>query len=174
MSIRLYRKRYVALALIGALLMGMAVPAQPERQEAIAPVTLLIVDETRTFQASLLVNLLAAALHKTELFDIEAKFVEVASSFDDPLGVNSTAKRYELILVVPRGIEQGLLSQIWIATCPLNHGTRPEIHQGVQTIKILVAEGSKERVRALGVNDDALPGYFARLFELHGWLRCER
>lgn len=141
-------------------------------QQTPSPVELLIVDETQTFQGSLLVNLLAATLKLTGLFNIDARFVTVSSSFDDPLGLNPTERRYELILIVPRGVEQGTLRQLWIASCPITHATRPEILQGIQVIQELISEGSQGRIEAVGVRDDAIPGIFATIFERNGWLRC--
>lgn len=40
-----------------------------------------------------MVNALAKALKETGLFTLEAKFVDVKSSFDDPLGVNEGDKK---------------------------------------------------------------------------------
>jgi hypothetical protein len=157
---------------LGLLLISTASASLPA-QQASQPVDLLLVDETQTFQGSLLVNLLAATLKRTGLFAIEAKFVEVSSSFDDPLGANTTDRRYEMVLVIPLGVEQGILRQIWIVTCPLTHATRPAILEAIETIQQLVAEGSRGLIEAVGVRDDAIPGFFATLFERGGWLACE-
>jgi hypothetical protein len=171
MSKELYRKRYIGgLLVVCGLLLGFgasgASQARPE------PVRTLLVDETQTLQASLLVNAMAAALQETGLFAIEAVFPEVESSFDDPLGENTTGRVYEMIVIVPREEELRALRQIWIATCPLTHETRPEILQGVELIQRMLEERARGLLRALSVRDDALPGYFAALFEKHGWLRC--
>ena len=181
MSMELYRKRYITWALgvvlfsVLATLSGDAklTYAQLEREEPSQPVRMLLVDETQTLQASLLVNLLAATLQRTGLFEIEAQFVDVPSSFDDPLGINPSERRYELILIIPREQELEAIRQLWIATCPLTHQTRPELLQGVQTIQRLIEEGSQGQLRAVSVNDDAIPGYFATLFMKHGWLECD-
>ncbi len=156
----------LALLLLGVWGPAGALRAQPE------PVRMLLVDETQTLQASLLVNAMAAALQETGLFEIEAVFPEVASSFDDPLGENTTGRVYEMIVIVPREEELRNLRQIWIATCPLTHETRPEILQGVELIQQMLEERAQGLLRAVSVRDDALPGYFAALFEKHGWLRC--
>ena len=175
MSIKLYRRRYMRalfIVLIGGLIaLGAASPPAPA-QETSAPVQLLLVDETRTLQASLLVNVMAATLQRTGLFEIEAVFANVESSFDDPLGENPTDRVYEMIVIVPREEELQNMRQIWIATCPITHETRPEIAAGVRTIQRLLDERSQGLVKALSVLDDALPGYFASLFEKHNWLEC--
>lgn len=156
----------LAFLLLWVLGSAGSLQAQPE------PVRMLLVDETQTLQASILVNVLAAALQETGLFEIEAVFPEVASSFDDPLGENTTGRVYEMIVIVPREEELRHLRQIWIATCPLTRKTRPEILRGVELLQQMVEERSQGLLRALSVREDALPGYFAALFEKHGWLRC--
>ncbi len=142
-------------------------------QEAAPPIDLLIVDETKTLQFSLLVNLLAARIESTGLFEIEAVFPTVSSSFDDPLGVNRSGRRYEMILVIPRALEQGTLNQIWIVTCPITQATPPELLGGFQISEKLLQEVEQVRIEAVTVNDDAVPGFFATLFQGNGWLRCE-
>jgi len=156
-------------SIVGLLLLALSGTAQ----EAPKPVDLLIVDETQTFRGALMVNLLAAMLKETGLFAIEAKFVEVSSSFDDPLGINGTERRYEMILVIPVGVERGTLRQIWIVTCPLTHQTRPQILKGIETIQRLVEEGSQGLIEAASVRDDAIPGFFSTLFSRAGWLACD-
>jgi len=178
MSMELYRRRYGRRAQVGAALgiallgvVGLSALGVGERREP--PVRALLVDETRTLQASLLVNLLAATLRETGLFELEAVFPDVESSFDDPLGVNPTTARYELILIVPREEELERLRQLWLVTCPLTHRTRPALLRAVRAIQGLVEEGSRGRLRAVSVADDAIPGVFAAIFERHGWLACE-
>ncbi len=140
--------------------------------QAEAPkVEMLLVDETQTLQASILVQILAQALNRTGLFELEAKIVHVQSSFDDPLGPNPTDTRYELILIIPRGVEDGSLRQLWIATQPITHETRPELVAGIETIKSLIAQGTAGRLAALGVMDDLMPAWFAAIFTRNGWLK---
>jgi len=144
---------------------GMAEPQQVE---------LLLVDETKTLQASLMVNAFAKALKDTGLFNLEAKFVDVKSSFDDPLGPNGGDKRYEMILVIPRAVEDGSFKQLWIVTQPINHGTRAEVLEGIQAIKNIVHQGSGGQFAAVGVMDDLIPALFSAIFALNGWLkRCD-
>lgn len=187
MSMELYRRRYARRAQVGAALgiallgvvglafLGVGGSSALGPGAEGPPVRALLVDETRTLQASLLVNLLAAALRETGLFELEAVFPDVESSFDDPLGVNPapTTARYELILIVPREEELQRLRQLWIVTCPLTHRTRPALLRAVRAIQGLVEEGSGGRLRAVSVMDDAIPGVFAAIFERHGWLVCE-
>lgn len=139
--------------------------AEPQKVE------LLLVDETQTLQASLMVNAFAKALKDTGLFTLEAKFVDVRSSFDDPLGANEGDKRYEMILVIPRALEEGLFRQLWIVTQPINHGTRAEVLEGIQAIKSIVHQGSRGQFQAVGVMDDLIPALFSTIFDRNGWLK---
>jgi hypothetical protein len=104
------------------MVFALAGAAQPSKR-----VDLLLVDETQTLQASLMVQVYARALQESGLFNFDAKVVSVQSSYDDPLGVNPTEKRYELIVIVPRGIEDGSVPQIWMITKPIGPQTRPQL-----------------------------------------------
>ncbi len=134
-------------------------------------VDLLLVDETQTLQASLMVQIYARALQESGLFNLEAKIVQVKSSYDDPLGVNSTDKKYELIVIVPRGIEDGSVLSIWLITKPIGPQTRPELLQALQLIRERIAQGSGGLFKALTVMDDGALGIFSTVFEHHGWLK---
>lgn len=154
----------VAIALLGLTSSGLA---QDEGR-----LDLLIVDETRTFEASLLVNTFAGALKETGQFDVEAEVVDVASSFEDPLGPNESDAVYDIILVIPQILEKREMMQLWVASCPYSPGGPAELRRGVETIQDLVDEGSRGQVAALGVHDDALPALFSTIFADHGWLSC--
>lgn len=159
-------KRTAIAVLIGLLLGTSWGLAQPQGK-----VDLLLVDETQTLQASLLVQIYAKVLQETGLFNFEAKIVNVQSSYDDPLGTNPTDKKYELVLIVPRGIEDGSVPQIWMITRPIHSGARPEIAEALQTIKKMVDQGSGGQFKALGVMEDAALGIFATTFDRNGWLK---
>jgi hypothetical protein len=134
-------------------------------------VDLLLVDETQTLQASLMVQVYARALQESGLFNFDAKVVRVESSYDDPLGVNPTDKKYELIAIVPLGIEDGSVPQIWLITKPLGPQTRPELLAALEFIRQRVAQGSGGLFTALTVLDDGALGIFSSVFERHGWLK---
>lgn len=159
------RSRLVLVASF-VMLCGLLGIAQPAPR-----VDLLLVDETQTLQASLMVQVYARTLQESGLFNFDAKVVTVQSSYDDPLGVNSTEKRYELIAIVPRGIEDGSVPYIWLITKPIGPQTRPELLQGIELIRQRVAQGSGGFFKALTVMDDAALGIFASVFEHHGWLK---
>lgn len=158
------------LLVVGSALVAIDAPLMAQADDV--PLDLLIVDETQTVEASLFVNTAAGVLKGTGLFNVEAKFVNVNSSFDDPLGPNGTDDVYDVIAIVPRALDQRELSQIWLATCPYSPGGPDELQRGVETIQELVDERSQGQLTALGVHDDALPALFATIFAHHGWLSC--
>jgi hypothetical protein len=119
------------------IVFALAGAAQPSER-----VDLLLVDETQTLQASLMVQVYARALQESGLFNFDAKVVSVQSSYDDPLGVNPTEKRYELIVIVPRGIEDGSVPQIWMITKPIGPQTRPQLLAAMDLIRQRVEQGS--------------------------------
>ncbi len=134
-------------------------------------IDLLLVDETQTLQASLMVQIYARALQESGLFNFDAKVAHVQSSYDDPLGVNPTDKKYELIVIVPRGIEDGSVPQIWLITQPIGPQTRSELLAAIELIRQRVAQGSGGLFQALTVMDDGALGIFSSVFERHGWLK---
>jgi len=150
---------------VGLLLWGNFGMAEPQQVE------LLLVDETKTLQASLLVQALAKTLKDTGLFNLEAKFVDVKSSFDDPLGPNEGDKKYEMIFVIPRALEEGYFKHLWVVTRPINHGTRGEVLEGIQAIKRIIQQGSGGQFKAVGVMDDLIPALFSTIFARNGWLK---
>ena len=170
-SHRTYRALSVLL-LVGLVLAAGGTPLSAQDDDE-AKLDLLIVDETKTFEASLFVNMAAGVLKQTGMFNVEAKFVDVASSFDDPLGPNESDTVYDIIAVVPQALERRELTQLWLATCPYLPGGPDELQRGVETVRDLVAERSQGQLTAVGVHDDAVPGLFATIFANHGWLSCD-
>lgn len=167
------KKALVLLALAIVLLVGWAAfgvsgSAQAQDQGG-PPFKLLIVDETRTFAISMRVELLARALKRTGLFDLSAKVVEVESSFVDPLQGLEPDQRYDLILIVPRGLDDWTVRQLWLVTRPFNE-VSPGLIQAVGVVKGLVAQVSQGLTAAVDVTEDAIPGIFATIFIRKGWL----
>jgi hypothetical protein len=129
------------------IVFALAGAAQPSER-----VDLLLVDETQTLQASLMVQVYAKALQESGLFNLDAKVVSVQSSYDDPLGVNPTEKRYELIVIVPRGIEDGSVPQIWMITRPIGPQTRPQLLAAMDLIRQRVEQGSRRSIQGFDSN----------------------
>jgi hypothetical protein len=130
---------------------------------------LLIVDETRTFSSSMCVEVLARAVKRTGLFDLSAKIIDVSSSFDDPLQGKEPDRQYDVVLIVPKGIDDGTVKQLWIATRPFTEISE-ELRGAVGTIKEIANGIFRGAAEAVDVTDDLIPGYFATIFIKEGWL----
>jgi len=106
-------KRFaVRLALAIALIAALNAPVQ-------AGVRVLVVDETKTLASTMRVAGLVGALRGTGLFDVSHRLADVESSWDDPLAGSEPPPDeapQDLILIVPRGIDDGSADWIWIAS----------------------------------------------------------
>lgn len=155
----------LVLPLAGSPSWGLAQEPQAEAEKF----ALLIVDETKTFSSSIRVQVLASLLKKTGQFELFAKFVEVSSSFDDPLQGLEPDRRYDLILIIPRGIDDNTVRQLWVVSRPF-----PEISEGLRRaiglLKQLAGRVFTGAAEAVDVTDDLIPGYFATIFIREGWL----
>ncbi len=133
-------------------------------------VRLLLVDETRTFFSTMRVGILAGILKKNELFEVDVKMVEVESSYVDPLaGSEPEAQNYDIILIVPRGIDNGSVSQIWIVTRGFSELSSP-VTGAIDALKGIIEKMFVEVAVPTDVNDDLYPGFFSALYVNEGWL----
>lgn len=144
-------------------------PGLRGQEEQPARFQLLIADETTSFTASMAVELLARALKRTGLFDLSARIADVDSSFADPLRGQQPEKRYDIIIIVPRGVQDGTVRQVWIVTRPF-HEVSEGLRTAVALIKEIVNGGAQGRLTAVDVTEDAIPAIFATLFIREGWL----
>ena len=93
---------------LAALALGVVANAQPEA--AGEAVRLLIVDETKTLLSTMRVGGLVGVLKASGLFVVDVRFADAESSWDDPLAGEargSDLEPYDLLLVIPRGIDDG-------------------------------------------------------------------
>lgn len=131
---------------------------------------LLLVDETKTFSSTMRVGALAGILRKSGMVDVSVKLVEVKSSYEDPLsGIALTEEPYDLILIIPRGIDDGSVKQIWLVSCYYER-------TALQYAAIVALSGIIDQIfqgiaTATDVTEDLWPGFFAALYLKQGWLR---
>jgi hypothetical protein len=133
------------------------------------PFRLLIVDETQTFGSSIRLQVLASLLNRTGLFELTAKFVQVESSFDDPLQGEEPDRRYDAILIIPKGVDDGTVRQLWVVTRAWTE--LPEaLRSAIGQLKAMANEVFQGTATAVDVTEDLIPAYFATLFTREGWL----
>jgi hypothetical protein len=151
------------------LLIGGAVIAVLGQEEGPQKFNLLIIDETRTFGSSMRVQIMASVAKRTGLFDLSARIVQVNSSFDDPLRGEVPDKQYNIILVIPWGIDDGTVEQLWVITRPFTEISE-ELRGAVAIIKEITNGIFHGVAEAVDVTEDLIPGYFATIFIQEGWL----
>ncbi len=154
----------IALAIFAVFVTAQQPPAQHNRLK------LLLVDETKTFSSTMRVGALAGILKKSGEFDVTVKMVDVSSSYVDPLaGIQPTETPYNVILIIPKGIDNGTVEQIWLVT----RGFDELPSQAVQGIKMLSSLINKVFVglaHATDVRHDLFPGFLSALYVKEGWL----
>jgi len=147
----------------------LAVSAQSEA----GPVRVLVVDETKTFNSTMRVAGLVGALRSVGLFEVGVTLSDVASSYDDPLADWSLAEEeelYDLIVVLPRGLDDGSISQIWIVSAGVSN-----LSQGVFAA-LNAAAGIVDQVfagigEAIDVSEDLWPCLLWAVYSTKGWIR---
>lgn len=134
-----------------------------------APLQVLIVDETDGLVESLAVNAIAGLLkQQTQLFGtVDAVIAPVGSPFDLPFLRNPTGKRYDLVIVAPKGVLQ--LKEIWLATASYPQ-RRSELMAAMEFLHTLAEQFGVQFKLQLELQDISqnlfvgiLSGYFVRL-----------
>jgi hypothetical protein len=162
------RRKFLTCALIVA-----ALTASAASQAAPEAVRLLVVDETKTFASTLRVTGLVKALKGVGLYEIDVEVADVVSSYDDPLdGLNPdpASESYDLMLIIPRGLDDGSVATIWIVSDGLLQ-LAAHVRAGVELLSALVDQVFTGIGRAVDVYEDLFPGFFWALYVNQGWMR---
>jgi len=131
---------------------------------------LLLVDETKTFSLTMRVGALAGILRKTGMVNVSIELVDVESSYEDPLsGIALAEEPYDIILIIPKGIDDGTVGQIWLVTRFFEE-TSPE-YAGLTALSGIIDQVFQGVAEAIDVSEDLFPGFFAALYLKQGWLR---
>lgn len=164
-------KKVLVLVTVGLLLfVGIAAAGQQAPKPQGEKVRLLLVDETKTFSSTMRVGILAGILKKNPLFAVDVKMVEVESSYVDPLaGSEPEAQTYDIILIVPRGIDNGSVHQIWIVTRGFSE-LSPPVTGAIEALEGIVGKMFAKVAVPTDVNDDLFPGFLSALYVNEGWL----
>lgn len=156
---------------LAALALGVVANAQPET--ACEAVRLLVVDETKTLLSTMRVGGIVGILKASGQFVVDVRFADVESSWDDPLAGEtrgSDLEPYDLLLVIPRGIDDGSADWIWV----LSDGPMllpPHVSGGIDLIAQIVSQVFEGNVRPTGVYDDLLLGFLYEFYVMEGWMR---
>ena len=165
------RRSLIVLMTVAALMTAMSLGALS--QEAPVLVRVLVVDETKTFNSTMRVAGLVGALRSVGLFDVGVALADVMSSYDDPLADRKPEEgedAYDLIVVLPRGLDDGSIGQIWVVSAGLS-----TLSPGVSTA-VGVATGVIDQVfagigEAIDVSEDLWPCLLWAVYSKKGWIR---
>ena len=131
---------------------------------------LLLVDETKTFASTMRVGALAGILRKTGMVDVTVRLVDIESSYGDPLAGLATAEEpYDIILIVPKGIDDGSVVQIWLVTRFFEEGSPEDV--SLAALSGIIDQIFQGLATAIDVSEDLWPAGYAALYLQQGWLR---
>jgi hypothetical protein len=149
------------LVLIGGLLVAAQSP----------PYRVLVVDGTKTLSSTMRVVGLANGIRQSGVAEVTMILAEDLGPFDDPLADLSRPEvPYDLILVVPRGVDDGTATRIWIlmpgdpTQDPLSAQALDLLREGIDLTFAGIAS-------AVGPVDDLWAALAASLYRSEGWLR---
>ena len=162
-------RKIILLALLTLLVLA-SVQAFAQQNQPQMKLRLLLVDETKTFASTMRVGALAGVLNKTGMVDLTVKMVDVDSSYADPLaGLEVSEQPYDLVLIIPKGIDDASISQIWLVSEYYETSTpQYALLAGLSGIVDQVFQGL---ATATDVSEDLWPAGYGALYREQGWLR---
>ena len=138
---------------------------------AAAPYRVLLVDGTKTLEATLRVGALAGAIRQSGLADVSAVFVDALSPYEDPLaGRPAPDEAYDLVLIIPRGVGDGTTDIVW-ALAGNALAANPELASSFSLLSTGIGLAFNGAVRVQGPLDDLWAFFTSALYVAEGWLR---
>lgn len=157
------RNAWIAIAACCLVVGTLAVTAAPYR--------VLLVDGTKTLEATLRVGGLAGAIRQSGLAEVSVLFTDVVSPYDDPLaGREAPAEPYDLVLIIPRGVGDGSADIVWVLVGDAV-GVSPELASSFNLLSSGIGMAFAGAVRALSPLDDLWALFTSALYASEGWLR---
>jgi hypothetical protein len=142
-------------------------------QPGVAPIRVLVVDETKTFDSTMRVAGLVGALRSVGMFDVGVALADVTSSYDDPLAgrePDEGEELYDLIVVLPRGLDDGSIRQIWIVSAGLDD-LSPSVAAGLDIVADVLDQVFAGIGEAIDVSEDLWPCLLWAVYSTNGWIR---
>jgi hypothetical protein len=150
-----------------------AIPLLSLSQEMAPLVRVLVVDETKTFASTMRVAGLVGALRSVGLFDVGVALADVTSSYDDPLAdkdPGEAEEAYDLIVILPRGLDDGSMNQIWIVSAGLS-SLPPIVTTALELLTGIVDQVFAGAGEAIDVSEDLWPCLLWAAHSTKGWIR---
>ena len=164
-------KRWTVVGWMCVLILAttLGASAQPEAE----PVRVLVVDETKTFTSTMLVAGLVGALRSFGTFEVGVALADVTTDYDDPLAGRSLADGedpYDLIVILPRGLDDGSNGQIWIVSDGLS-ALPPSVAASLPVVSGIVEQVFGGLGESIDVSEDLWPCLLWAVYEVNGWMR---
>ena len=149
------------------VLAGLSVSAQET-----GTMSLLLVDATKTFASTARVGALAGALRATGSFDLAVCFSDEAEIYRDPMikMAERPTGTYDLVVFLPRGLDDGTAETIWIVTGVLPW-TAPDAWNTIVLVSHLIDKVFAGSAAAVDPSEDLWPAALASVYQAQGWLR---
>ena len=156
-----------------ALLVSFSLAGVAQTNEERAPgMKLLLIDGTKTFASTARVGALAGAVRSTGMFELDVRFSDETCPYDDPLACEADipATPYDVVVIIPRGIDDGSASTVWLVTGILPW-TSPEGWPVIATVQGIIDKVFAGLATAVDPSADLWPAFAASLYQVQGWLR---
>jgi len=149
------------------------VPMALNAQEAPPLTRVLVVDETKTFASTMRVAGLVGALRSVGLFEVGVALGDVTTNYDDPLAGRLPAEGeepYDLIVILPRGLDDGSIDQIWIVSAGLS-ALPPTVAAALDALAGIVELVFAGVGEAIDVSEDLWPCLLWAVYSTKGWMQ---
>jgi len=161
----------VAIALLGFVIASVGFAANAGDSPPPPAYRVLLVDGTKTLASTMRVVGLAGGIRQSGVAELTVLFADGGGPFDDPLRERERPSvPYDLILIVPRGIDDGTASRIWILVAG-NPAASDLVSMAVGLLGQGVDLAFSGVARAVGPLDDLWAALSASLYVQQGWLR---
>ena len=161
----------IAFILSALLLAAASLPAVA--QEDASPARLLLVDQTKTFASTMRVAALAKTLREFDAAPLEltVRLTETTSPYGNPLEDAPLPPEapFHMIIIIPRGIDDGTADRIWLITTLASSPPSPE-WEGVELLGLLIDTIFEGVAAAVDPMEDLWPAMLAAGYAAQGWL----
>jgi hypothetical protein len=137
---------------------------------------LLLIDETKTFESTVRVGILAKVLQGTGMFEVSVLLAGVETGYDDPLYGRVREENqgpYDMILIVSKGVDDGSLPTVWVVLGTFG-GEAIDLKASMEMLGAfsgMIDQIFQGVAKAVDVRTDLYPLFFAALYLKEGWLR---
>jgi len=163
-------KRSIIAALFLGLIVGGSLAAVADSSSA-SPYRVLVVDGTKTLASTMRVMGLAGGIRQSGVADVTVILADDLGPFGDPLrGRSRPETPFDLILIVPRGIDDGTAPRIWILVAG-NPRENPLVAQAIELLRGGIGRAFAGIASAVGPLDDLWAALTASAYVREGWLQ---